>query len=69
MRTFHVANVCDWRAAELWRTRHAPARQNKLTFAIPSDSDDGSELFGEDCGEERQIAGAVVLHGEEIANC
>ena len=51
---------CDPLAPELRRAGHAPTRHNQLTLAIPSDSDDGSELVGEDRGEERQIASAVV---------
>jgi hypothetical protein len=60
VRAAHVADVRDRLATKLRRAGHAPARQNELTVAVPSDSDDGRELVGEDRGEKRQIARAVV---------
>src|ERR1700733_7490707 len=48
MRAADIANVGDRRAAKLRRTRHAPARHNKLTLAVGSIANDRSHLVRED---------------------
>jgi hypothetical protein len=42
---------------------------DELAFAIGAGAEDRRKLIGEDAREERQIAGAVVLRSEPIADC
>ena len=68
MRALDVADVGDWRAAELRRSRHSPARHEKLALPIGPHAHDRRELVGEDRRQKRQVAGAVVRRAEEVAD-
>jgi hypothetical protein len=68
VRTPNVADVCDRRAAELRRAGHSPARHDKLALALDSDANDRRHLVGEDRGEQREVAGAVVRRAKPIAD-
>jgi hypothetical protein len=50
VRALHVSNVRDRLPTKLRRAGHAPARQNKLTVAVPCDSDDGGSALLWACG-------------------
>ncbi len=62
-----VPDVRHRLAAELRRSRHAPARHDKFALAIGGDANDRSHLIREDCRQRRQVARAIVLHAEEVA--
>ena len=55
-------------AAKLRRSRHAPARHDKLAFAVGPDANDRRELIGEDTWKQRQIAGAIVPRAKPDAD-
>jgi hypothetical protein len=66
MRAADIANVGDWRAAELRRPWHAPTRHNKLALAVGSVANDRSHLVGEDPREQRQVAGSIIARAEPV---
>jgi hypothetical protein len=68
MRAAYVADVRDGRAAILWLARHSPTRHHKLALAICAGADDRGHLIGEHRRQRRQIARAIVLHAEKVAD-
>jgi hypothetical protein len=48
MRALRVADVGHGLAAILWRSRHAPARHDKLALAIDASANDRGHLVGND---------------------
>ncbi len=58
----------DRRAAELRRSGHAPTRHDKLALAVVSNANDRRELIREDRREQRQVARAIMLRAEQVAN-
>jgi hypothetical protein len=58
----------DGRAAILRRPRHAPPRHDKLALAVGSVANDWRRLIGEDAGEQREVARAIMLCAEPIAD-
>ena len=68
MRASDVADIRDWRAAELRRARHPPTRPNDLALAVRPIADDGRELVREDSWKQRQVAGAIMRRAKPIAD-
>ena len=68
VRAFHVADVRYRRAAELRRPGHSPARHDELALAVGANANDRGQLVGKDRRQRRQVAGAIVFDGEEIAD-
>ena len=68
MRTLDVADVGHRLASELRRTGHSPARHDKLALAVSSGTHDWRKLVRIDGREERKIARAIMLRGEEVAD-
>jgi hypothetical protein len=52
----------------LRRSRHSPSRYDKLALAVGAIADDRRHVVGEDSRLGRKVAGAIVLHGEEVAD-
>ena len=50
-----VADVRDRRAAELRRTRHSPARHDKLAFAVRANADERRHLVGKMSGNSGRL--------------
>jgi hypothetical protein len=67
-RALQIADVRDRRAAVLRRPGHAPARHDKLALAVAARAHDRSHLVGEDSGEQRQVARAILAGAEPIAD-
>src|SRR5579863_4546915 len=65
-RAREVADVGDRLSTELWRSRHAPTRQDELALAILAAAHDRRHLVGKNAGQERQIANAVVARAKPI---
>ena len=68
MRAFHVADIGYWLPAVLRRPWHAPARHDEHALAVGAGADDLGHLIREDRRQRRQIAGAIMLHAEKVAD-
>jgi len=68
MRACDVANVGHRLSAVLRRAGHSPTRHDKLALAVGAGADDRGHLIREDRRQRRQVARAVMLHAEQVAD-
>ncbi len=68
IRALHVPNIRDRRAAELKWTWRPPTRHDEFALAVNPNSNDGRRLIRDDRRQERQISGAIMFRGEEVAD-